>query len=220
MKQNMPITKEKIIAASWELLRGKGIENFTMRKLAEQLDIKAASLYWHFKSKQHIFQVLAEEVAKHILLAERDDGDWKEQLFQFGVNMRKQLQAYPCSAQLLMQTMPSAPEYVALFEHMLVVVDKLSLKDKDKFSSIACFMDYILAFELDAYERNKVRLEITQDIENKEQKSYLNLSIYKRDSSFKILHRMHFNGMFKNMGSDDMFETGLKIIILGIEQLT
>ncbi|MBE1445392.1 TetR/AcrR family transcriptional regulator C-terminal domain-containing protein [Paenibacillus sp. OAS669] len=65
-----------------------------------------------------------------------------------------------------------------------------------------------------------IRTAITRDIENSEQESYLNLSIYKPDSRFQTLHRMHENGMFHNVGSDDMFETGLNIIISGIEQLT
>ncbi|WP_369293188.1 TetR/AcrR family transcriptional regulator C-terminal domain-containing protein [Clostridium boliviensis] len=70
------------------------------------------------------------------------------------------MQTFPCSAQLLMQTMPSAPDYVSIYERMLFIIETLSLSDKDKFSSIACFMNYILAFELDAYERNKVQQEI------------------------------------------------------------
>lgn len=122
-----------------------------------KVDIKAASLYWHFKSKQQIFLVLAEEVAKRILSAFQDNGDWKEQLFRLGVNIRKQLQAFPCSAQLLMQTMPTAPDYVSLLERMLSIIEAQPLSDKDKFSSISSFMNYILVSELDAYERNKVR---------------------------------------------------------------
>ncbi|WP_145137803.1 TetR/AcrR family transcriptional regulator [Paenibacillus sp. Y412MC10] len=94
--------REKIITASWELQGSERIENFTVRKLANQLDIKAASLYGHFKSKQQIFHVLDEEVVKRILSAFQDNGDWSEQLFRLGVNIRKQLQSFPCSAQLLM----------------------------------------------------------------------------------------------------------------------
>jgi AcrR family transcriptional regulator len=219
-KTDMPITQGRIISASWDLLRTEGIENFTMRKLAQHLDIKAASLYWHFKSKQHIFQVLANEVSKEILLSAQKEGDWKEQLHKFGNNFRVQLIKYPCSAQLLMQTPPSGSEYLTLINSMLLIIEPLPLSDRDKFSSIACLMNYILSFELDGYECEKINIAIknegTDDALESTNQSIEDLP----DNAAGSLRRMHCNNIFNELGSDRMFQTGLNIIVLGIEKLS
>ncbi|WP_354497299.1 TetR/AcrR family transcriptional regulator C-terminal domain-containing protein [Paenibacillus favisporus] len=66
-------------------------------------------------------------MVKRILSAFQDNGDWSEQLFRLGVNFRKQLQPFPCSAQLLMQTMPTATDYVSLLERMLSIIKRYLL---------------------------------------------------------------------------------------------
>lgn len=215
-----PITKEKIVSASWDLLRSDGIENFTMRKLAKQLDIKAASLYWHFPSKQNIFQYLANEIAKKVLLSVRNEEDWKAALYQFGMHFREQLEKYPCSAQLMMQTLPSEPEYLALINAMLIIVDPLPLSDRDKFSAIACMLNYVLSFELDRYQQKKVNLAMQQDGMEHVQKQFANAMDHLPDHVADPLRRMHRNQIFSELGSISMFQTGLTILISGIEQLS
>ena len=44
------LTKEKIVSAAIEILRRNGRENFSLRVLAESLEVKAASLYKHFEN--------------------------------------------------------------------------------------------------------------------------------------------------------------------------
>lgn len=48
------VTKEKIIEAAKELIYEKGYKNFSVRELAEKLDIKAASLYKHINNIDEI----------------------------------------------------------------------------------------------------------------------------------------------------------------------
>lgn len=66
-KQQPQISEEKILETSWELLGEGGIETFSMRRLANRLGIQAPSLYWYFKSKQKLYQRLANQVSKMIL---------------------------------------------------------------------------------------------------------------------------------------------------------
>lgn len=79
-KQQPQISEEKILEASWELLKEEGLEKFSLRRLADRLGIQAPSLYWYFKSKQDLYQRLANQVSKVILEEFQVDGDWKDQL--------------------------------------------------------------------------------------------------------------------------------------------
>lgn len=83
-----------------------GIEKFSMRRLADRLGIQAPSLYWYFKSKQNLYQRLANQVSKIILEEFHSEGDWKEQLTELAGTVRSVLSRYPCSTQLMMMTLP------------------------------------------------------------------------------------------------------------------
>jgi len=52
------LNKEIICQTSIALVAEAGIENLTMRKLATRLDIKAASLYNHVRSKSQLFDLI------------------------------------------------------------------------------------------------------------------------------------------------------------------
>ncbi|WP_040950880.1 TetR/AcrR family transcriptional regulator C-terminal domain-containing protein [Gorillibacterium massiliense] len=164
---------------------------------------------------QIFFQSLANEVSKEALQAVVLKGDWKSQLTDFAVTIKHTMTKYPCSAQLFMRAFPSEANYLALNNALLQIVDPLPLSDSDKFSSIACLLNYIISFELDRYEQRKVNKELKADASKLFQASLARLP---EDGTF-VIKRMHENGIFKEIGSDKMFETGLNIIVLGMEQL-
>lgn len=62
------LNREIIIAAAEELIEQDGFQQFSMRKLAEKLDVKTASLYTHIES----MEVLFTEVGLSMLKAQRE----------------------------------------------------------------------------------------------------------------------------------------------------
>ncbi|NHZ91986.1 TetR family transcriptional regulator [Massilia sp. CCM 8733] len=56
----MGISREAVIATALGLLDEVGLEGLTMRRLADALGIKAASLYWHFANKQVLMDGMAD----------------------------------------------------------------------------------------------------------------------------------------------------------------
>ena len=56
--------KSEIIATAANLFKEKGFAAVTMRDIAQALDIKAASLYNHIKSKQEILVLIIIEIAE------------------------------------------------------------------------------------------------------------------------------------------------------------
>ena len=51
------LTKEKIILAAKEILQRDGFDGFSLRILAEKLDVKAASLYKHFENMDELTEI-------------------------------------------------------------------------------------------------------------------------------------------------------------------
>ena len=217
--KNMQITEQSIIKAAWELLEQIGIEDFSMRQLADLLHIQAPSLYWHFKSKQALFQTLANEVAKEALQSVNLEGEWEEQLYHFVGTFRGVIGKYPCSAQLLMRTVPSELDYLALINSLLQIVDHLPISDSDKFSSVACLLNYVISFELDKYEQRRVNTAMENEGDGGAQGSFLQALENLGGKGPNVVQRMYHDHLFKELGSDTMFRTGLRIIIAGIAQL-
>ncbi|GGC77990.1 hypothetical protein GCM10011508_01850 [Flavobacterium lutivivi] len=56
--------KSEIITIASQLFREKGYSAITMRDIAQAMDIKAASLYNHIKSKQEILVLIIIEIAE------------------------------------------------------------------------------------------------------------------------------------------------------------
>ena len=57
---NFNSTKERIIYESLRLFSEKGFDGVSMREIAAAVDIKAASLYAHFKGKDAIYQAIVD----------------------------------------------------------------------------------------------------------------------------------------------------------------
>ena len=72
------LTREKIIDAALELTeRGRG-GSFSLRELAQSLDVKAASLYNHFAGLAQIQEETALRIVKMLNKALKEVADGKE----------------------------------------------------------------------------------------------------------------------------------------------
>jgi TetR/AcrR family transcriptional regulator, tetracycline repressor protein len=85
----MAIQKEQVIQVAMELLDELGIDGMTMRKLAQALDIKAASLYWHFANKQALMDGIADLLMENVARKVPRKRAWDEQLRQIAVEIRR-----------------------------------------------------------------------------------------------------------------------------------
>lgn len=201
------ISEEKIIEASWKLLASQGIEQFTMRGLAKELNIQAPTIYWYFESKQILYQALANEVARDIIRELPAEGGWSERLLQSAWTIWRKLQQFPCSAQLLMKTRPEA-DYLQLFDCLLQMLEPTPLSDAQKFSYISHAFNFVINFAVDEYERSA--LEASLGGQATEMQADL--------SAFPIIQRMHEGRLFALIGSDELFESGIQLLLIGIER--
>ncbi|WNS43113.1 TetR/AcrR family transcriptional regulator [Paenibacillus sp. MMS20-IR301] len=218
-KQQPQISEERILEASWELLGEDDIEKFSMRRLADRVGIQAPSLYWYFKSKQKLYQRLANQISKIIVEEFQVEGGWKEQLAGLAVTVRSVLSRYPCSTQLMMMTLPHEPDIIRFNNLMLLCVESTPLKPEHKMQVATTLMNYVFFFVLDNYQHER---NVTAVIMNKEElpgEGMLQLLDTMSEADSGVFRRVFTTGLFELMGTDQAFEFGLKLIILGIEQV-
>jgi len=58
----MGLQRKDVVTKGLEILQRDGIDGLTLRKLAAELNIQAASLYTHVKSKRDLLDEMAEEI--------------------------------------------------------------------------------------------------------------------------------------------------------------
>ncbi|MBB6636373.1 TetR/AcrR family transcriptional regulator [Cohnella thailandensis] len=220
-KQQPQISEDKILEASWELLGEEGIEKFSLRRLADRLGIQAPSLYWYFKSKQNLYQSLANQVSKIILEEFHSEGEWKEQLTEIAGTVRSVLSRYPCSTQLMMMTLPHEPDIIRFNNRLLLCVESTPLKRDQKMQAATTLVNYVYYFVLDAYqhERNVAAILKEQGEGALPGEEMIRLLDSMSEADAGLFRRMFTSGLFELMGTDSSFEFGLKLILLGIEQV-
>ena len=79
---------------------GEGIEAVTMRRLARELDVEAASLYHHVTGKDEILDGLVDLVSAEIELPPPTD-DWRAAIRQCAHNTRAVLRRHPWAVALM-----------------------------------------------------------------------------------------------------------------------
>lgn len=218
-KQQPQISEDKILEASWELLGEEGIEKLSMRRLADRLGIQAPSLYWYFKSKQNLFQRLANQVSKIILEEFHSEGDWKEQLTELAVTVRSVLSRYPCSTQIMMMTLPHEPDIIRFTNRMLLCVESTPLEQEQKMQVVTTLVNYVYYFVLDDYQHQRNVSAILKVNETLPGEEMIRLLDSMNETDAGLFRRMFTNGLFELMGTDRAFEFGLKLILLGVEQV-
>lgn len=71
------LNRQAVVDAALDLLRQDGIDGLSMRGLAERLNVKAASLYWHVRDKDQVLEFVAESLLDRIAVPPSTDR-WRD----------------------------------------------------------------------------------------------------------------------------------------------
>lgn len=115
----MKIDREMVIRAGLKLLDEVGLEQLTLRRLASELNVKAPTLYWHFKGKGELVDAMATTV-----LAEAGSGlmptsksvPWKKWAVAYGNGLRKVLLSHRDGARMVAGTRLTNTAYMEVME--------------------------------------------------------------------------------------------------------
>lgn len=144
----MGISKEKIIEASIYILNRDGAVGLTMRSLAKELDIKAASLYWHIKDKNELYNLIVENICEKIKTSASPD-EPKKYLYEVSSKFRARLLETKDSVEIFIQSSPLAPQRLALTNSIIDCLSKIGVKNENLLTSCNMLNHYVLSFVAD-----------------------------------------------------------------------
>ncbi|HEX6508273.1 MAG TPA: TetR/AcrR family transcriptional regulator C-terminal domain-containing protein [Chloroflexota bacterium] len=125
----VPLTREAIVEAALHVLDAEGMEGLSMRRVAEELDTGAASLYWHVRNKEELLQLIYERVSDEVTLPEPDPSRWKEQGKALALEMRAALKSHRDVARLSLGRLPSGPSLAVYSEWLFTLLKPVGIPD-------------------------------------------------------------------------------------------
>ena len=117
------LTREGIVAAAVAVMQAEGLDRVTMRRLAQELDTGAASLYVYVRNTAELHAAMLEELLGQVdLTPVTAAGDWRERLIKVLWSYTRILFDQPGLAQSVLVTRPSGPAYLSLAEGILTLL--------------------------------------------------------------------------------------------------
>src|SRR5262249_11547992 len=116
--------------AALELMDEVGFDELTMRRLAQRVGGKAASLYRHVRDKEELLVFLSDLISGEISLV-GSAGTWRGQLTESARDVRRALPAHRDAARLLAITAPFGPRRLRHIESVLRVLRAAGLRGRD-----------------------------------------------------------------------------------------
>ena len=209
----MKVNRSMVAQAGLRLLQEAGLEQLTLRRLATELQVQAATIYWHFKSKEELIDEMATMVlaegTPHLVPA-RTSADWKLRAATFGNGLRKTLLAYRDGARMVAGTRLTNTEYMTTVESIGARLLDSGFTLRQAVVLLSTIYNYTLSFvaeEQAVYPRPKERSP-RYDIAKR------NAQLDARE--FPLLRK---SGVILFEGFDRRYREGLELILSGAQQM-
>ncbi len=207
-----PLNAERTLQVALAIADDESLEAVTMRRLARELGVEAASLYHHVNGKNQILDGLVEAVAGEI---ERPmpSTDWRTAISERAVNTRAVLRRHPWAVSLMASRTSPGPATLGLLE------TGIRCFREDGFSVLQAAHAISV---VDSYVHGFVLQEVNLPFRNESELAAMTGAIMETfpAAEFPYLFEMTVEHVLKP-GYDygDEFDSGLTVVLEGVAAL-
>jgi TetR/AcrR family transcriptional regulator, tetracycline repressor protein len=148
----MKINRDMVTRAGLKVLNEIGLERLTLRLLASELNVQAATLYWHFKSKEDLIDEMATVVLSDgapQLVPMKDSSDWTVWAASFGMGLRKTLLACRDGARMIAGTRLTNTQFMKTAEHIAAKVVAHGFTVRQTVVLLSTIYNYTVSFVME-----------------------------------------------------------------------
>jgi AcrR family transcriptional regulator len=193
----MAVSKETIVEASIKILNRDGIEGLSMRAIAKELNIKAASLYWHFSGKLDLYGAIAECLCSYYEMPEESCNP-KDYLVLSYRAYRAILLSTRDSVPVLENSIPNTPHRLEIINAISKALLKVGFKEENLMTVSNLLNNYVLSFVADECRFKNTPLDKIQELEK----------MFNPQDSLLLRATNDF---------DEQFSFGLRVLFAGLE---
>lgn len=96
------LTRERLVGAALDLIGEEGLDGLSMRALADRLEVKAASLYWHVRDRRELLELLAESILETVRPARGRSG-WRTSVLDAAAALSERVAAQKDANRILLE---------------------------------------------------------------------------------------------------------------------
>lgn len=135
-------SRTELAATALALVRREGAGALSMRRVAADLGVRAASLYWHVRDREDLLDLLADEVFRDVDLSV-PDGGWRPALRALAHRYRDHLLAQGDVVRLLDGRYAAGPHGARAADAVLGVLRRAGLGREDAVAGLLVFTVYV-----------------------------------------------------------------------------
>ena len=124
-KRTIPLTKDELFTAALAIADAEGLEALSMRRLAAEVGVEAASLYHHLPNKDALLSGVIVKMRSEMRTPDPLPEDWRELLLAIFSEYRRVLAAHPNLTPLAGRRVETDPD------SGLVFLTQLGFSDDD-----------------------------------------------------------------------------------------
>jgi AcrR family transcriptional regulator len=142
------LDRERLVRVALALLDEVGLDELSMRRLAERLGVTAAALYWHVRDKNELLGLLADAISAEMPLP--DPGrPWRAELEALARGARRVALAHRDAARILVATLPTGPHRLRAIDAVLGLLIRAGFAPTDAADVAYVLNVYGIGFMLD-----------------------------------------------------------------------
>lgn len=143
------LTQDAIVDVGLRLLDADGLDGFSMRRVAQELDTGAASLYWHVGSKDGLLDLIFDAVIGEMKVPDPDPEHWQEQLKIVARNMRATILSHRDIVRISIGRIPVGPNSLMFSERLLAIMRAGGVPDALAVSGELLMFSVVNGFTID-----------------------------------------------------------------------
>ena len=211
-KPRIPLSKNRVLQAAVALADEEGIEALSMRKLAEELGVKAMSLYNHVANKDDLLDGIVDAAYLEIVVP-GPDVPWKIQIRELAVSAHETLLRHPWASSLQVRRAPGHGR-LRYSDALLGFFRDSGFSKELTYHAYHIIESYIIGFTVQVLGYRNVDMEQFEDVAA----TFMRGEFLEEYPHFSEHVRQH---MEPDPGQDDVnaYELGLDVLLDGLERL-
>ncbi|GAA3300939.1 TetR/AcrR family transcriptional regulator [Streptomyces cinereospinus] len=141
------LDRERITGATVRLLDAEGLAQFSMRRLAAELNVTAMSVYWYVDTKDDLLELALDAAFGELRLPDPDAGaDWRDQLRALATGYRALLVHHPWLSPLAGTYLNIGPNSLAFSRVVQRVVRGAGLPAHGVTGAISAVLQFVYGY--------------------------------------------------------------------------
>jgi TetR/AcrR family tetracycline transcriptional repressor len=214
----MPLQREAVVRDALRLLDEVGLDGLTVRRLAEALGVQNPALYWHFKNKQELLNLMAETMLADAfaMVGPPAAGEaWSDWLAGLARTFRRALLSHRDGARVMIAADLSHSPMQADLDQALGVLHGVGFPVHEALVGILALFDYTLGATIEeqtdpAYPSTGEDINVSQALRHEIDVERLPLLARALEENARRA---------TGSGRSEMFESGVRLLLAGMQVL-